>query len=558
MSNRNKTCPFCYLKNMFKKPLVEREEEVFNNGVLLTPPMGWSSWNCFRNKISEEKILEVARAYQKSGLIDAGYKYINLDDDWHSSLRDENGELQGDLSKFPRNIAPLVKDLNDMGLKVGIYSSNGTLTCEDLPASEGNEDRDAYTFAKWGIEYFKYDFCHNEPISPYAPLVSLMSLAPLGEKEKYVFSADTAHLEGSARVMKDKKMPNGIYVSGLDKNKGSMTFENVNVEEAGKYALTLIVKKYGLKFDKYASILVNDKNYYEVYTPGCHQFNDYTRCQTIVELEKGSNTIKIYNPIGTKIDSAHILYKRMSDALIRQTNRYAKENNTEVKPIGYSICEWGKNAPYKWGKFTGNLWRTTPDIRPWFFYIKMLYRHTVKLYKYAGVGTYNDPDMLEVGNGKLTPTQNRAHFSLWCMMASPLILGNDLRKFLLPNGEVDTNNETLKIVTNKNLIAIDQDKLCMPAKPFKLGFVDILARPLENDRLAVAVFNGYGLGKKKVKIDLNKFVNDSYTHLVDTKEYEVVEQWTNEKVDLQGSTKFVVDVDRCEAKVFVVSPKKEN
>ena len=557
MSNRNKTCPFCYLKNMFKKPLVEKEEEVFNNGVLLTPPMGWSSWNCFRNKISEEMIMDVARAYKQSGLIEAGYKYINLDDDWHSNLRDENGELQGDLSKFPRNIAPVVKDLNDMGLKVGIYSSNGTLTCEDLPASEGNEDRDAYTFAKWGIEYFKYDFCHNEPLSRYAPLISLMSLAPLGEVEKYEFSADTAHLEGSARVMKDKKMPNGIFVSGLDGNKGSMTFENVNVDKAGKYVLTLTVKKYGKKYDKYATILVNNKNSYEISTPACQPWNDYTRCQAIIELNEGANTIKIYNPIAKRIDSAHILYKRMGDALIRQTNRYAEDAGTSVKPIGYSICEWGRNFPFKWGRFTGNLWRTTPDIRPWFYYIKIIYRHNVDLYKYAGVGTYNDPDMLEVGNGNLTPIQNRAHFSLWCMMASPLILGNDLRKFILPSGEVDTNNETLKIITNKNLIAIDQDKLCMPAKPFKKGIIDVLCRPLENGRIALAVFNAYGLCKKNVKVDLNTFVNDGYTHLEKCNSYKVVDQWSEEKFELNNTTKLTIPVDKCEVKVYIITPNKE-
>ena len=555
MGRLNKACPFCYLKNLFKQPLEENVDEVFNNNVLLTPPMGWSSWNCFRNKISEEMILDVAKAYKASGLIEAGYKYLNLDDDWHSSLRDENGELQGDLSKFPRNIAPLVKDLNEMGLKVGIYSSNGTLTCEDLPASEGNEDKDAYTFAKWGIEYFKYDFCHNEPLSPYAPLISTVSLAPFGETEQYVLSADTAHLEGSARVMKDKKMPNGIFVSGLDRNKGSMTFENISVEKSGKYVITLTVKKYSNKYDKYARIVVNCKDKYEISTPACQPWNDYTRCQTIIELNEGVNSIKIYNPIGTKEDSAHILYKRMSDALVRQTARYANEMDAEVKPIGYSICEWGRNNPYKWGRFTGNLWRTTPDIRPWFYYIKVIYRHNVKLYKYAGVGTYNDPDMLEVGNGKLTETQNKAHFSLWCMMASPLILGNDLRKFILPSGEVDTNNQTLKIITNKNLIAIDQDKLCVPAKPFKLGVYDVLARPLTDDRIAICVFNAYGLGKKTVKIELNKFIRDSYTHLQESSKYEVVDQWSNEKFECEKQLKIQVLKD--EAKVLIVTPIKE-
>lgn len=554
MAKRNKACPICFLKNAFKPKyaLVDIDtDEVFNNGVLETPPMGWSSWNCFRNKISEEMILDVAKAYKKSGLIEAGYKYFNLDDDWHSNLRDENGELQGDLSKFPRNVAPLVKDLNDMGLKVGIYSSNGTLTCEDLPASEGNEDRDAYTFAKWGIEYFKYDFCHNVPLSKYAPLISVMSLAKLGETEKYSYSVDTAHLEGSARIFKDEKMPNGVFVSGLDANKGAITFENVNVEEAGKYALTLTVKKHGWTYDKYAMIIVNGKKKYEVSTPGCKPWNDYTRCQVVVELEKGVNTIKIFNPIAKKEDSARILYKRMSDALIRQSERYAKETGSEVKPIAFSICEWGFNKPYEWGRFTGNLWRTTQDIRPWMWWINVIYRHNVKLYKYAGVGTYNDPDMLEVGNGDLTPTQGRSHFSLWCMMASPLILGNDLRKFILPNGEVDESNETLKIITNKNLIAIDQDKLCKPAKPIKLGGVDILARPLEGGRVALCLYNKTKM-KKTAKFDVRKLINDEYVCLEDAKNYDIVEQWTGETEE----DKISVKLEAFASKVYVITPKK--
>ena len=83
---------------------------------------------------------------------------------------------------------------------------------------------------------------------------------------------------------------------------------------------------------------------------------------------------------------------------------------------------------------------------------------------HAGPGAWNDPDMLEVGNGKLTENENRAHFSLWCMMAAPLILGNDVRKFVDGNNEQVRENPTLKIVTNKNLINIDQDPLCKPCK----------------------------------------------------------------------------------------------
>ena len=138
-----------------------KSKNSYNNGVALTPPMGWSSWNTFRNKINEELILEIANAMAKSGLADAGYQYVNLDDCWQSSERDEQGRFVADYASFPRGIKPLVDDINKMGLKVGIYSSNGTHTCEDLPASLGHEATDAATFAEWGIEYFKYDFCFS-------------------------------------------------------------------------------------------------------------------------------------------------------------------------------------------------------------------------------------------------------------------------------------------------------------------------------------------------------------------------------------------------------------
>ena len=162
------------------------------------------------------------------------------------------------------------------------------------------------------------------------------------------------------------------------------------------------------------------------------------------------------------------------------TKQVAKENNTEEKPIVYSICEWGKNQPWKWGDTAGNLWRTTPDIRPIWIWMMFIYSRTVKLYKHSSKGHYNDPDMLEVGNGKLTYDENISHFSLWCMMNAPLILGNDLRKM--------TDN-VLNIITNKEMIEINQDSLCKQAKRIVKGKIDVLAKPLENDRVAICVFN---------------------------------------------------------------------
>lgn len=164
----NKTCPFCFIRRLFKSnppTSASPRFDDYENGAPSTPPMGWSTWNTFRNRINEEMFLEMAHAMKDKGLIDAGYNHINLDDNWHSSMRDANGDLQGDLETFPHGIKYLADEVNKLDLKLGAYTSNGTLTCEDLPASLGREKADAYTLAKWGVEYFKYDFCHNIPIS---------------------------------------------------------------------------------------------------------------------------------------------------------------------------------------------------------------------------------------------------------------------------------------------------------------------------------------------------------------------------------------------------------
>ena len=156
MQKRNKMCPFCYFRQLFKgAPKREEERPPYDGGAGETPLMGWSSWNTFRNNIDRDLIVDTARAMKETGLYDAGYRYVNLDDNWHSSMRDADGNWQGDLVRFPDGIPALISELNGMGFKVGLYSSNGTLTCEDLPASLGRERDDARTLAEWGAEYFK-------------------------------------------------------------------------------------------------------------------------------------------------------------------------------------------------------------------------------------------------------------------------------------------------------------------------------------------------------------------------------------------------------------------
>lgn len=534
-------CPFCYIKSLFqkKKPTsVNPELDDYDNGVALTPPMGWSSWNTFRNRINEKLILDTAKAMKDNGLIEAGYKYINLDDCWQSSLRDENGELVGDYETFPSGIANLTKQVNAMGLKLGAYTSNGTLTCEDLPASLGREQYDAYTLAKWGVEYFKYDYCHHIPISRYAPLVYSISVSQF-DSHPMEYSVHNAVLSGLARFMTDTKLPSGSYVSGLDANQGRITYNNVEVDEDGKYVLTINIKKKG-SYEKYLIAKINDGEEYEILFPPQKHFNLTARFQVIVNLKAGKNRIELFNPVTSNADSEMYQYRRMGKALKDATARVAKERKQAEKPIVFSICEWGWGKPYNWGAKAGNLWRTTPDIRPWWIWIKIIYEHTVKLYKYASKGHYNDPDMLEVGNGKLTYNQNVSHFSLWCMMNAPLILGNDLRNM---------SEQVKSIVTNRNMIAINQDPLAKQAKRVKKGVVDVLAKPLADGSVAVCFFNKLSHGAK-VKFDLNTLADDKYVALQKQTEYTAKEQWSGEKLTTSGTIS--VSLEKCQSKVYIV------
>lgn len=539
---RNSMCPICFLKTVFTRPSKVGNvypDKKYDNGTLTAPPMGWSSWNTFKNNIDEDLIYDTAVAMKEKGLLAAGYDRINMDDCWHSSLRDADGNLQGDLTRFCGGIESLVKRINALGLKVGIYSSNGTLTCEDLPASLGNEYRDAYTFAKWGIEFFKYDFCHNVPLPYYGPVVYGIELTEKGKKEGKFYPCTDAKLEGLAKFMPCKKLPTGCFVSGMDKCRGAMEYNNVYSENGGEYVFTLCCKKTNSQFEKLAMVIIND-DIYLCPIPPQKFWNLTSRFQLNVKLEKGVNKVRIFNPVSSRADSAMLQYLTMGKALKAATASVAEESGKPEKPIVYSICEWGKNQPWKWGALAGNMWRTTGDIIPSWVWIKMIYNKTVKLYKYASVGAYNDPDMLEVGNGKLTEEQNKSHFALWCMMAAPLILGNDLRSI---------KDEVLDIVTNKDLIAVDQDSLGKAAKRIVKGSVDVLARPLEGGGAAICFFNKTGR-KKRARISVEKLIEDGYAGLKKGVVYDCKEVYSAKEYALKDRLEVELNKDACEVIVL--------
>jgi alpha-galactosidase len=304
-----------------------------------TPPMGWNSWNKFGCDVSETLIKEMADAMVSSGMRDAGYQYIVIDDCWQID-RDSSGNIIADPERFPSGIKALADYIHKLGLKFGIYSCAGSKTCQGRPGSRGYQFQDARQYAAWGVDYLKYDWCHNE----------------------------------------------------------------------------------------------------------------------------GQN--------------AKAAYKTMSDAL-----------KTCGRPIVFSICEWGRDKPWEWGKGIGHLWRTTPDIRNMYqgkvnwggLGIVDIIDRQADLWKYAGPGHWNDPDMLEVGNKGLTRDENITHFSMWAMLAAPLMAGNDLRNM---------SADVKKIITNKEVIAINQDPLGKQAiRWLDMGNKEVWVKFLKNDELAICFMN---------------------------------------------------------------------
>lgn len=304
------------------------------NGLAKTPPMGWNSWNKFAGRIDDATVRGIADAMAKNGMKDAGYVYINIDDTWEGE-RDAQGNITTN-KKFP-NMKALADYVHKKGLKLGIYSSPGPNTCAGYEGSYGHEEQDARTFAEWGIDYLKYDWC------------------------------------GARTLYTDEEMP--------------------------------------------------------------------------------------------------AVYQKMGEALLK-TGR----------PIVFSLCQYGRHDVWKWGPDVGgNLWRTTGDIRDtWDSMTGIGFRQN-ELAQFARPGHWNDPDMLEIGNGGMTDIEYRTHMSLWAILAAPLLAGNDLRSM---------TPATIEILTNREVIAVNQDKLGKQGRQvWKSGEQEIWTRPLSGGATAVAIFN---------------------------------------------------------------------
>ena len=233
---------------------------------------------------------------------------------------------------------------------------------------------------------------------------------------------------------------------------------------SGIKALADYVHSKGLKFGIYTS--AGTKTCDKAGFPGAlgHEVSDAQQF-----ADWGVDYLKYDNCNNQGVDAKQ-RYTTMREA-IKKTKR----------PMVYSICEWGENKPWQWAQDVGNSWRTTGDIKDNWPKMVSIFKKNLPLAAHAKPGAWNDPDMLEVGNGGMTPAEYRSHFSLWAIMAAPLLIGSDLRK---------VSAENFQTLLNTDVIAVNQDRKGVQGKQVKAtGGLYVIAKPLADGDVAVALFN---------------------------------------------------------------------
>ena len=587
------------------------------------PAMGFNTWNAFGtnhgqsssipapyNTIGEETAKGIADSFIRLGLDKVGYQYIVLDDGTYRSGRGAApyNELQNNTTRFPSGFPALADYIHSKGLKFGMYQDIGTSTCAGgQPGTWGYEDSDALNFARWGVDYIKYDYCsfpwdHAQSATnvwrTHAPLVRSITVS---DGNAYTQKLNALDGETKGRAIKDAAR-GGVYNIGTSREQrlGDVYGElvlTVEVPAAGNYELSL----------EYASttngLIITDSNtngtaagtvtttYGLLGHPGIGRtvqldINGSRVIDGMILAGTGTSTANNYAsptfstvPLGTFALKEGENTLRICNFRRRETGMYGfaafwdamqkamKETNREEEMV-FSMCEWGFNQPWYWGWMVGDSWRTTEDI----FYVNSTYpgqgrwnadttvstgtnglndipsitwcyNATVGLDEYAGIRKgWNDPDMLCVGNkntntttapnstissaatfnsaGFFTYDQDESHFNAWCMMNSPLMLGTDLRR-------VEIGSNVHKVISNPDVIALNQDALGVPCKRIKtdnesacidyynytatgttrdyfqrrisIEHLDVLVKPLAGGDVAVMFFN---LDNKARSIDL--------------------------------------------------------
>ena len=284
-------------------------------------------------------------------------------------------------------------------MKLGLYSSAGVLTCEDMPGSLFVEQLDAMTFAQWGVEYLKYDYCHvvDLPTDPNCgawpgstpPIVYLGLTPPGDDAEETRYPVSNTKLTGNAAL-------SGDTLIGLCENGGTATFE-VNAPVTGSYALAVGYTKTPAQAQRYVQSEVGGRAHELWFAPGT-ELQEHARADTEIELTAGKHTITLRNPIDGQTADSILRYKRMGEAL--QT---AVKNTPGAKPIFYSICEHGRTKPWEWAPGFGSSWRTTGDIHDNWKSVKDCYEQTVDCGNTKNPGRITIPTCWKSVSGTSTP-----------------------------------------------------------------------------------------------------------------------------------------------------------
>lgn len=513
---------------------IEAQAKTADKSVGATPVMGWNSWNTYFQDISEEKIKRAADALVSTGLRDAGYEYVVVDDGYLEDRRDEvDGHLVPNASKFPNGFKVISDYVHELGMKYGMYNSSGTYTCGRLPGSWGHEETDARTFTEWGVDYFKYDFCFNPLVirvpdyTDYAPDIDKLLIYDSDNTIVKEVEAESGKLEGGAT-----NDGYGNKVVGYIGTAGGKVTLDVPMDQGGDYSLGIVY----VSAEK-RNICVDINGFKE--SKSCPptsgwELSDSRILELPVTLNTGDNQIQLYlnnDDIAQNNERyAYESYKKMSDAF-----------DDAGANILFNICEWGENNPWKWGPEVGHCWRTTTDITfspgqaKWDndengSSIMQIYDKNVILDEYAGPYHYNDPDMLAVGLNGLNDQENVSHFSLWCMMASPLIIGCD------PSNTDANTLRAIEILSNKDLIAINQDELGVQAKRYRDdGDLEYLVKPLANGDLALLMLNRSPQAQN-MSADIGEAASakefDGQKNFLNAGSYSVKDLWTGETINV--------------------------
>ena len=570
-------------------PDKEYRYDAFENGCVLLnkkknhlPVMGWNSWNAFGSGNTERLTKDMADALVELGLAQLGYQYVVLDDGCYKSER-VDGKLSNEAMKFPGGFKALADYVHAKGLKFGMYNDIGTNLCAGAAVGTcGHEMTDARCYMDWGVDFLKVDNCYylwdNATFSDaanvkYVYTPNIRSIRIVGDAYDVSFQAVTdGILTGRSGEKRD------TYVTGIGTIDGtgpqpspvgtqSSELEfRVNVPKTGEY-LVYVTYATGQEdcVGSWLQIAVGNKKqsriFYDDFLQLTESAEEFRESDGIpVSLEKGENCLRFMN------------HRRQENTL----NSYAKllEGLNLVNPghdVILSICEWGKTQPQNWGYKVGDSWRILNDITfcvgadgdpgtgswsdDYTASVTSQYNKAVIMDEYAGLDKgWNDPDMLMVGMNGLTDVMCKTHFSMWCMMNAPLMLGMDLRR-------VKKGDGIWKIISNKELIALNQDSLGIQAKRVFCSLnpenpdtsyivdnnrVDILAKPLADGSLALSFINLSGERKGEYRVnamDLIRKIGDKMINqdtFAQAEEYRVLDLWS-EQVTVNATGSFGVD-----------------